>query len=48
MKKFNEIKIGSEFRSNGTLYIKQSSRTARIVNSERWFYFGKNEIVNNY
>ena len=41
---------GLEFEKNGNLWVKQSTRTARIIKpveySSRWFYFGKREKIN--
>ena len=43
---FNELAVGDTFYSNGALWIKQSSRTAKIVDYIGWaFYFGLNERV---
>ena len=42
---FERLKIGSKFRLGGTSWVKQSTRTARTVESPgRVFYFGKKDI----
>ena len=41
---FNEVAIGDQFFSNYTLYRKQSSRTACMLDGS-WFYFGQQEVV---
>lgn len=44
---FKDLKLGQHFHSNGTEYIKQSSRTARLVESPSiWFYFSVTETIN--
>jgi len=47
---FEDVKTGAEFEKGGNLWVKQSTRTARIIKpveySNRWFYFGKREKVN--
>ena len=45
VKKFAEIEIGSYFHFNGNVYFKQSTRTARMLKSNRVFYFSKKEYV---
>ena len=42
---FSKVTIGTEFYCNGTLYKKQSSRTANMVKINHCFYFGMNERV---
>jgi hypothetical protein len=44
-KEFDEIRIGSMFRFNGSDYRKQSTRTARNLNYDRVFYFGNKEVI---
>lgn len=44
-KLFKLGKVGQEFMSNGAHYVKSSTRTARLVENNRVFYFGQNEIV---
>lgn len=44
-KQFHELAVGNVFRMNGNIYLKQSSRTAWLVEYSRWFYFGKRENV---
>ena len=42
----NELAVGDTFYSNGTLWSKHSSRTAKTADySGRVFYFGLNERV---
>ena len=42
---FAEIPVGQLFHLNGNDYLKQSSRTARMLSNHRVFYIGKNELV---
>jgi hypothetical protein len=42
---FAEFRIGRLFHCNGNDYIKQSTRTARMLSNGRAFYFGKKEII---
>lgn len=42
---FLTIPIGTRFISNGNLCIKQSSRTAKLVDYNKVFYFGGTERV---
>lgn len=42
---FKELRIGRMFHLNGNDYVKQSTRTARMLNNGRTFYIGQNEIV---
>lgn len=42
---FESIIIGRMFHLNGNDYVKQSSRTARMLSNGRIFYIGKNERV---
>ena len=42
---FNEVRIGRMFHLNGNDYIKQSSRTARMLSNGRVFYIGQKEVV---
>ena len=44
-KMFKLGEIGQEFNSNGAYYVKSSTRTARLVENNRVFYFGQNEVV---
>ena len=47
---FEDVAAGSEFEKNGNLWVKQSTRTARLVKpveySGQWFYFSKREKIN--
>lgn len=46
MTTFARVEVGGEFRSDGTDYIKKSSRTAYVKDTpDRWFYFGRREVV---
>lgn len=51
---FKELPVTAIFSRNGNQYIKQSTRTAKIVKpveySNSWFYFGNRDlcIVNNH
>ena len=42
---FAEIRIGRMFRFNGNDYIKQSTRTAKMLSNGRTFYISKNEYI---
>ena len=42
---FGEFRIGRLFHCNGNDYIKQSTRTARMLSNGRVFYFGKREVI---
>jgi len=42
---FNELRIGRLFHCNGQDYMKQSSRTAKMLSTGKAFYFKKNELV---
>jgi len=44
-KEFNEIQVGKLFRMNGNDYVKQSTRTARMLSNSRVFYIGQCEVV---
>lgn len=44
---FNDVEVGAQFVCNGALYVKQSTRTAKILSGAgcgQWFYFGKFEL----
>jgi len=47
---FEDVKTGAEFERNGNLWVKQSTRTAKIIKpveySNVWFYFSKREKIN--
>ena len=42
---FKEMPVGRLFHCNGNDYFKQSTRTARMLNTGRVFYFVQTEIV---
>ena len=42
---FESFRIGRLFHFNGNDYVKQSTRTARMLSNGRVFYFGKTEII---
>ena len=42
---FVDIRIGGLFHLNGCDYVKQSTRTARMLSNGRIFYFRKTEYV---
>jgi hypothetical protein len=42
---FEELRIGRLFHLNGNDYIKQSTRTARLLAYDRVFYIGKQEYI---
>jgi hypothetical protein len=44
-REFWELSKGRMFRVNGNDWIKQSTRTARMLSTGRVFYFGQKEVV---
>lgn len=42
---FQELCIGRLFHLNGNDYVKQSTRTARMLSCDRVFYIGKTEYI---
>lgn len=42
---FWELAVKRQFRLNGNDYVKQSTRTARMLSNGRVFYIGQREIV---
>lgn len=42
---FAEFRIGRMFHCNGNDYVKQSTRTARMLSNGRVFYFGQKERI---
>ncbi len=44
-KLFNEIKINRMFHINGNDFVKQSTRTARMLSNGRVFYFKQADVV---
>jgi hypothetical protein len=42
---FEELRSGRMFHLNGNDYVKQSTRTARMLTNGRIFYIGKKELV---
>lgn len=44
-REFWDLAVGRMFRMNGNDYIKQSTRTARMLSNGLVFYFGKKEVV---
>jgi hypothetical protein len=44
-REFREMRVGRLFHCNGNDYVKQSTRTARMLSTGRVFYFGQGEIV---
>jgi len=44
-REFRELPVGRLFRCNGNDYLKQSTRTARMLANGRVIYFGKSEII---
>jgi hypothetical protein len=42
---FNEVRVGRMFHCNGNDWVKQSTRTARLLVNGRVFYFGQREVV---
>ena len=45
MMTFSELRVGQLFHLNGNDYVKQSTRTARMLTNGRVFYVGQNEPV---
>lgn len=48
--RFENLPVKAYFFQNGNLWQKQSTRTARVDEYGRWFYFGKKEfcVVGEY
>lgn len=42
---FEFLDVGRMFRCNGNDYVKQSTRTARMLANGRVFYFRRGEVV---
>ena len=42
---FSKVRVGRMFHLNGNDYVKQSTRTARMLSNGRVFYIGQREIV---
>ena len=42
---FKDFRIGRMFHLNGNDYVKQSTRTARMLSNGRVFYFGQTERI---
>ena len=42
---FWELAVNRMFRLNGNDFVKQSTRTARMLSNGRVFYIGKKEVV---
>ena len=42
---FNELPVGRLFHCNGNDYLKQSTRTARMLSNGRVFYFSIKEVI---
>jgi hypothetical protein len=42
---FSEFRIGRMFHLNGCDYVKQSTRTARMLSNGRIFYIGQQERI---
>lgn len=42
---FVSLPLGGFFQLNGNDYVKQSTRTGRMLSNGRVFYIGKNEYV---
>jgi hypothetical protein len=43
---FKYVAVGVSFEYNGNLYLKISSRTAKLISVNRVFYFGMNDNCN--
>lgn len=44
-REFKELGVGRLFHCNGNDYVKQSTRTARMLSNGRVFYFGQGDII---
>jgi hypothetical protein len=44
-REFSDIRVGRLFHVDGNDYIKQSSRTARMLANGRVFYFRQDDVV---
>ena len=42
---FSDVKVGTMFHINGNTYVKQSSRTGKMLSNGRPFYFSARENV---
>ena len=42
---FNELRVKRLFRFNGEDYVKNSTRTARMLSNGRIFYIGQKDVV---
>jgi hypothetical protein len=42
---FENLRIGRLFHMNGNDFMKQSTRTAKMLSNGRAFYFGKTDVV---
>jgi hypothetical protein len=42
---FKELRVGRMFHCNGNDYVKQSSRTARMLANGRVFYFRQQDYI---
>jgi len=42
---FSELRIGRLFHLNGNDYVKQSTRTARMLSNGKVFYVGQRERI---
>lgn len=41
--RFDQLKVGAKFSCNGNACVKKSSRTATMLDFDRWAYYGKGE-----
>ena len=42
---FNELRVKRMFRFNGNDFVKNSTRTARMLSNGRIFYLGQKDVV---
>lgn len=42
---FKSVRVGKLFMLNGNMYVKQSTRTGKMVSTGRVFYVGQSENV---
>lgn len=47
-KYFSEMRVKGLFSMNGNDYVKQSSRTARMLSTRRVFYFRAGDVVHPF
>ena len=43
--KFYQVAVGKHFKRGNSLWLKQSSRTALLIEEKLWFYWGQSEPI---